>query len=142
MHVAAACARPFLAISSGWLWSRFFPETNGSVIVSRHVPCQGCLGFCHLPEPFCVRRVTVEQFLEGWRLLRSEAAPATRIVEFPMDDALREEIVSGAHLRFPELAHESRRQIFESGRAVSLLDSAGIGARLLARRNYRKRLLG
>jgi ADP-heptose:LPS heptosyltransferase len=142
MHVAAACARPFLAISSGWLWGRFFPETNGSVIVSRNVPCQGCLGFCHLPEPFCVRRVTVEQFLEGWRLLRSGAAPATRIVEFPMNDALREEIATTAHLRFPELAHEARRQIFESGRAVSLLDSAGIGARLLARRNYRKRLLG
>lgn len=141
MHVAAACAKPLLAISSGSVWGRFFPETNGSVIVSQNVPCQGCLGYCHLPEPFCVRRVTVEQFLEGWRLLRSGAAPTTRIVEFPMDDALREEIATTAHLRFPELAHEARRQIFESGRAVSLLDSAGIGARLLARRNYRKRLL-
>ncbi len=141
MHLAAACARRFLAISSGWLWGRFFPETEGSVIVSRHVPCQGCLGYCHLPEPFCVRRVSVEQFLEGWRLLQSEAAQATRIVEFPMDDALRREIVETAHLRFPELAHEERRHVFESGRAVSLLDSAGIGARLIARRYFRRRLL-
>jgi ADP-heptose:LPS heptosyltransferase len=141
MHLAAACERPFLAISSGWLWGRFFPETAGSVIVSRNVPCQGCLGYCHLPEPFCVRRVSVEQFLEGWRLLQSEAADATRVVEFPLDDALRREIAETAHLRFPELAHESRRHVFESGRAVSLLDSAAIGARLVARRNYRGRLL-
>ena len=141
MHLAAACARPFLAISSGWLWGRFFPETSGSVIVSRNVPCQGCLGYCHLPEPFCVRRVTLEQFLEGWRLLQSAAAHTTRILEFPMDDALRREIVETAHLRFPELAHEARRQVFESGRAVSLLDSAGIAARLIARRNYRKQFL-
>ena len=141
MHLAAACARPFLAVSSGWLWGRFFPETDGSVIVSRKVPCQGCLGYCHLPEPFCVRRVTVEQFLEGWRLLQGEEAHATRIVEVPMDDELRREIVETAHLRFPELAHEARRLVFESGRAVDLLDSAGIGARLLARGNYRKRFL-
>jgi ADP-heptose:LPS heptosyltransferase len=141
MHLAAACGRPFLAISSGWLWGRFFPETDGSVIVSRKVPCQGCLGYCHLPEPFCVRRVTVEQFLEGWRLLQSEPAHATRIVEIPMDDELRREIVETAHLRFPQLAHEARRHVFESGRAVNLLDSAGIGVRLLARRKYRRRFL-
>ena len=58
-----------------------------------------------------------------------------------MDDALRREIVETAHLRFPELAHEERRHVFESGRAVSLLDSAGIGARLIARRYFRRRLL-
>ncbi len=58
-----------------------------------------------------------------------------------MDDDLREEIAETAHLRFPELAHEARRQVFESGRAVNLLDSAGIGARLLARRNYPKAVL-
>ncbi len=71
MHLAAASQRPLLAISSGWLWGRFFPETPGAVVISRHVPCQGCLGYCHLPEPFCVRRVTVQQFLAGWKLLRN-----------------------------------------------------------------------
>jgi ADP-heptose:LPS heptosyltransferase len=141
MHLAAACGRPFLAISSGWLWGRFFPETQGSVIVSRHVPCQGCLGYCHLPEPFCVRRVTVEHFFEGWRLLQSGTLRSTRILEIPMDDDLRREIAETAHLRFPELAHEARRRVFESGRAINLLDSAGLAARLIARRGYRKRFL-
>ena len=141
MHLAAACARPFLAISSGWLWGRFFPETPGSVIVSRNVPCQGCLGYCHLPEPFCVRRVSVEQFLEGWRLLQSGNLQSTHILEIPMDDDLRQEIVNSAHLRFPELAQEARRRVYESGRAINLLDSAGIGTRLIARRGYRKRFL-
>jgi ADP-heptose:LPS heptosyltransferase len=141
MHLAAACGRPFLAISSGWLWGRFFPETHGSVIVSRNVPCQGCLGYCHLPEPFCVRRVTVEQFLDGWRLLQSGTLRNTHILEIPMDDDLRREIAETAHRRFPELAHEARRRLFESGRAINLLDSAGIGTRLIARRAYRKRFL-
>jgi ADP-heptose:LPS heptosyltransferase len=139
MHLAAACARPFLAISSGWLWGRFFPETDGAVIVSRQVPCQGCLGYCHLPEPFCVRRVTVEQFLEGWRLLQSKRAKSTQILEVPMDDELRTEIVETAHLRFPPLAHDARRHVFESERAVNLFDSAGIMLRRLARRNYSNR---
>jgi ADP-heptose:LPS heptosyltransferase len=139
MHLAAACARPFVAISSGWLWGRFFPETQGSVIVSRSVPCQGCLGYCHLPEPFCVRRVSVEQFLEGWRLLQSGDLHSTTILEIPLDAALRDEIAATAHLRFPELAHEARRRIFESGRAINLLDSAGMGTRLIARRGYRRR---
>ena len=142
MHLAAASRRPILAISSGWLWGRFFPETNGAVIVSREVPCQGCLGFCHLPEPFCVRRVTVQQFLDGWKLLRSGSLHETRIVEIPMDADLSREIVETAHLRFPRLAHEARRQIFESGRAVNLLDSAGFGMRSLARRNSRRKLGG
>ncbi len=142
MHLAAACARPFLAVSSGWLWGRFFPETSGAVIVSRKVPCQGCLGYCHLPEPLCVRRVTVQQFLDGWQLLQSKAVRATHVVEVPMDDELRREIVESAHLRFPILAHEAQRQVFESGRAVNLLDSAGLGLRLLARRSYRKKFGG
>ena len=60
----------------------------------------------------------------------------------PLDDALRREIAETAHLRFPELSHEARRQVFESGRAVSLLDSAGLALRLLARRNYRRKLRG
>jgi len=141
MQLAAASLRPILAIFSGSHWGRFFPGTNGAVIVSRKVPCQGCLGYCHLPEPFCVRRVTVKQFLEGWRLLQSKAVHTTHIVEVPMDDELRREIVETAHLRFPKLAHEARRQVFESGRAINLLDSAGIGMRLVARRNYRKRFL-
>jgi ADP-heptose:LPS heptosyltransferase len=139
MHLAAASQRPILAISSGWHWGRFFPETDGAVIVSREVPCQGCLGYCHLPEPLCVRRVTVQQFLDGWKLLRSSQVHETRIVEIPMDADLSQEIVESAHLRFPSLAHEARRQIFESGRAVSLLDSAGFAMRALARRNYRKK---
>jgi ADP-heptose:LPS heptosyltransferase len=138
MHLAAACSRPLLAVFSGSLWGRFVPETDGAVIVSRKVPCQGCLGYCHLPEPFCVRRVTVEQFLEGWRLLQSKSVHSTHIVEIPMDDELRREIVETAHLRFPPLAHEARRHIFESGRAINLLDSVGMGVRLLARRGYRK----
>ena len=142
MHLAAACARPFLAISSGWLWGRFFPETQGSVIVSRSVPCQGCLGYCHLPEPFCVRRVTVEQFLEGWRLLQTGDLRSTHILEIPMDEDLRDEIAAKAHLRFPELAHESRRRVFEAGRAINLLDTAGIMTRVIARRGYRKRFSG
>jgi ADP-heptose:LPS heptosyltransferase len=139
MHLAAACDRPFLGISSGWLWGRFFPETRGSVIVSRSVPCQGCLGYCHLPEPFCVRRVSVEQFLDGWRLLQTGDLQSTKILEIPMDDDLRNEIAATAHLRFPELAHETRRRIFEAGRATNLLDSAGMMTRLIARRSYRKR---
>jgi ADP-heptose:LPS heptosyltransferase len=139
MHLAAACARPFLAISSGWLWGRFFPETDGAVIVSRQVPCQGCLGYCHLPEPFCVRRVTVPQFLAGWRLLQSGRATKTEILEVPMDDELRTEIVETAHLRFPRLAHEAGRHVFESERALNLFDSAGIMLRRLARRNYPRR---
>jgi hypothetical protein len=56
-----------------------------------------------------------------------------------MHEELRREIISSAHLRFPRLAHEARRQVFEAGRSLNLLDSAGIGMRLLARRNYRKR---
>ena len=139
MHLAAACGRPFLAISSGWLWGRFFPETQGSVIVSRSVPCQGCLGYCHLPEPFCVRRVSVEQFLEGWRLLQTGDLQSTHILEIPMADDLRDEIAAKAHLRFPELAHEARRRVFEAGRSINLLDSVGIITRLIARRGYRKR---
>jgi ADP-heptose:LPS heptosyltransferase len=139
MHLAAACDRPFVAISSGWLWGRFFPETQGSVIVSRSVPCQGCLGYCHLPEPFCVRRVSVEQFLEGWRLLQTGNLQSTRILEIPMDNDLRNEIAATAHIRFPELAHEARRRLFEGGRAVNLLDSAGMVTRLIARRGYRRR---
>ena len=139
MHLAAACARPFVAISSGWLWGRFFPETQGSVIVSRSVPCQGCLGYCHLPEPFCVRRVSVEQFLEGWRLLQTGNLQSTHIFEIPMDDDLRDEIAAQAHLRFPELAHEARRRVFEAGRATNLLDTAGIMTRLIARHRYRRR---
>jgi len=142
MHLAAACGRPLLAVYSGSQWGRFFPEADEGVIVSRHVPCQGCLGYCHLPEPLCVRRVTVQQFLDGWQLLQSKVVHATHIVEVPMDDALRREIVETAHLRFPRLAHEALRQVFETGRAVNLLDSAGIGARLVARRNYRKRFSG
>jgi ADP-heptose:LPS heptosyltransferase len=134
MQLAAASQRPILAIFSESHWGRFFPETNGAVIVSRNVPCQGCLGYCHLPEPFCVRRVTVQQFLDGWKLLRSGSLHETRIAEIPMDADLSREIVETAHLRFPSLAHEARRQIFESGRAVNLLDSAGFGMRLLARR--------
>ena len=142
MQLAAASQRPILAIFSGSHWGRFFPETDGAVIVSRDVPCQGCLGYCHLPEPFCVRRVTVQQFLEGWKLLRSASPHKTRIVEIPMDADLSREIVETAHLRFPRLAHEARRQIFESGRAVNLLDSAGFGVRSLARRSYRKKFGG
>jgi ADP-heptose:LPS heptosyltransferase len=139
MHLAAACARPILALFSGCMWGRFFPETQGSVIVSRGVPCQGCLGYCHLPEPFCVRRVTVEQFLEGWRLLQTGDLQSTHILEVPMDDDLRNEITATAHLRFPELAHEARRRVFETGRAINLLDSAGIATRSIARRGYRTR---
>jgi ADP-heptose:LPS heptosyltransferase len=142
MHLAAVSERPILAIFSESHWGRFFPETNGAVIVSRQVPCQGCLGYCHLPEPFCVRRVGTEQFLEGWKLLRSKTLRETRVVEIPMDADLSREIVETAHRRFPRLAHEARRQVFESGRAVNLLDSAGIGTRLLARRNYRRKLAG
>jgi ADP-heptose:LPS heptosyltransferase len=139
MHLAAVAGRPILAIFSESHWGRFFPETHGAVVVSRQVPCQGCLGYCHLPEPFCVRRVRTEQFLEGWKLLQSKTLRETRIVEIPMDADLSHEITETAHRRFPRLAHEARRHVFESGRAVNLLDSAGIGARLVARRNYRKR---
>jgi ADP-heptose:LPS heptosyltransferase len=139
MHLAAAFSRPILAIFSGTHWGRFIPESSGAIIISQKVPCQGCLGYCHLPEPFCVRRVTVEQFLEGWQLLRSQSVHTTRVIEVPMDEELRREIVYSAHLRFPRLAHEARRQVFEAGRSINLLDSAGIGMRLLARRNYRKR---
>jgi hypothetical protein len=63
-------------------------------------------------------------------------------MEIPMDADLSREIAETAHRRFPRLAHEARRHVFESGRAVNLLDSAGIGARLVARRNYRKRFSG
>ena len=139
MHLAAACGRPLLAISSGWLWGRFFPDADEGVIVSRHVPCQGCLGYCHLPEPFCVRRVTVDQFLAGWRLLRSGTLRGTRIVETPLDEKLASEIVSTAHLRFVPLAHETTRESFESGRAVNLLDTAGMLLRVAARRRYAKK---
>ncbi len=140
MQLAAASQRPILAIFSGSHWGRFFPETDGAVIVSREVPCQGCLGYCHLPEPFCVRRVTVQQFLDGWKLLRNAPPHETRIVEIPMDADLSREIVGTAHLRFPRLAHEARRQVFESGRTVNLLDSAGFRVRSLARRNSRGKL--
>ncbi|HEY5706501.1 MAG TPA: glycosyltransferase family 9 protein [Terrimicrobiaceae bacterium] len=139
MQLAAASQRPILAIFGGSHWGRFFPEGSGAVIVSREVPCQGCLGYCHLPEPFCVRRVTVQQFLDGWKVLRDTPPHETRIVEIPMDADLSREIAETGHLRFPELAHEARRQIFETGRAVSLLDSAGFHMRLLARQNYRQR---
>jgi ADP-heptose:LPS heptosyltransferase len=139
MHLAAALLRPVLAIFSGTHWGRFIPESSGAIIISQKVPCQGCLGYCHLPEPFCVRRVTVEQFLEGWQLLRSQSVQTTRVIEIPMHEELRREIAYSAHLRFPRLAHEARRQVFEAGRSINLLDSAGIGIRLLARRNYRKR---
>ena len=74
MQLAAATQRPILAIFSGSHWGRFFPESEHAVVVSRDVPCQGCLGYCHLAEPLCVRRVSVQQFLEGWKLLRSESA--------------------------------------------------------------------
>ena len=142
MQLAAASQRPILAIFSESHWGRFFPETDGSVIVSREVPCKGCLGYCHLPEPFCVRRVTVQHFLDGWKLLRSAPPHETRIVEIPIDADLSREIVETAHLRFPRLAHEARRQIFESGRAVNLLDSVGFGMRSIARRSYRRNFGG
>jgi ADP-heptose:LPS heptosyltransferase len=142
MQLAAASQRPILAIFSGSHWGRFFPETDGAVIVSRNVPCQGCLGYCHLPEPFCVRRVTVRQFLDGWNLLRNAPPHGIRIVEIPMDADLSREIVETAHLRFPRLAHEARRQVFESGRAVNLLDSAGFRMRSLARKNCRGKFGG
>jgi ADP-heptose:LPS heptosyltransferase len=137
MQLAAASQRPILAIFGGSHWGRFLPETSRAVVVSREVPCQGCLGYCHLPEPFCVRRVTVQQFLDGWKLLRSAPRDETRILEIPLDADLSREIVDKAHLRFPELAQEARRQLFEAGRAVNLLDSAGLCMRSLARRNYR-----
>ena len=140
MHLAAASERPILAIFSESHWGRFFPETRGAVIVSRQVPCQGCLGYCHLPEPFCVRRVGPEQFLEGWKLLQSKTLRETRVVEIPMDADLRREIAETAHRRFPRLAHEARRQVFESGRAVNLLDTSGMLLRAAARRNYRRKL--
>jgi ADP-heptose:LPS heptosyltransferase len=142
MQLAAASQRPILAIFGEAHWGRFFPDAKAAVIVSREVPCRGCLGYCHLPEPFCVRRVTVQQFLEGWKLLRTEPINGNRIIESPLDDALRREIAETAHLRFPQLSHEARRQVFESGRAVSLLDSAGLALRLLARGNYRRKLRG
>ena len=132
MQLAAATQRPILAIFSGSHWGRFFPESEHAVVVSRDVPCQGCLGYCHLAEPLCVRRVSVQQFLKGWKLLRSERG-AEPIVEIPMDANLRKEIVETAHRRFPRLAHEAQRQVFESGRAVNLLDSAGFGVRVLWR---------
>jgi ADP-heptose:LPS heptosyltransferase len=139
MQLAAASQRPVLAVFGGSHWGRFFPESENAVVVSREVPCRGCLGYCHLPEPLCVRRVTVQQFLEGWKILRHAGAQKTRILEIPMDADLRKEIVETAHLRFPRLAHDAQRQVFESGRAVNLLDSAGFGMRSLARRNYRKK---
>jgi ADP-heptose:LPS heptosyltransferase len=142
MQLAAAAQRPVLAIFSGSHWGRFFPEFERAVIVSRAVPCQGCLGYCHLAEPLCVRRVTVEQFLEGWKLLRSASPQKTQIVEIPMDTDLSKEIVETAHLRFPRLAHDAQRHVFESGRAVNLLESAGFGIRSLARRRYRRKLKG
>ncbi len=140
MQLAAAAQRPILAIFSGTHWGQFFPETDGAVIVSREVPCRGCLGYCHLPEPFCLRRVSVQQFLEGWKTLRSGSLHKTSIVEIPRDPELDREIVETAHLRFSSLAHEARRQIFEFGRAVNLLDSAGYRLRLLARRKYRRKI--
>ena len=140
MQLAAATQRPILAIFGGSHWGRFFPESEHAVVVSQGVPCQGCLGYCHLAEPLCVRRVSVQQFLKGWKLLRSERA--RKILEIPMDANLRKEIVETAHRRFPRLAHEAQRQVFESGRAVNLLDSAGFGVRALARRNYRKKFGG
>jgi ADP-heptose:LPS heptosyltransferase len=142
MQLAAAAQRPVLAIFSGSHWGRFFPESENAVVVSREVPCRGCLGYCHLSEPLCIRRVTVQQFLEGWKLLRSASPQKTQIVEIPMDADLSKEIVETAHLRFPRLAHDTQRQIFESARAVNLLDSAGFRLRLLALRNYRKKLGG
>ena len=72
----------------------------------------------------------------------SEAHRRGRLLEIPMDANLRKEIVETAHRRFPRLAHEAQRQVFESGRAVNLLDSAGFGVRALARRNYRKKFGG
>jgi hypothetical protein len=140
MQLAAACRRPILAIFGGSHWGRFFPDAQAAVIVSREVPCRGCLGYCHLPEPFCVRRVTVQQFLEGWSLLRTEAINGRRIVEGPLNDSLRREIAETAHLRFPELSHEARRHVFETGRAVNLLDSAGLALRSAARTTYRRKL--
>jgi ADP-heptose:LPS heptosyltransferase len=139
MQLAAAAQRPVLAIFSGSHWGRFFPEAENAVVVSREVPCRGCVGYCHLTEPLCIRRVAVEHFLKGWKLLRSSQVHETRIVEIPLDADLSQEIVETAHLRFPRLAHDAQRQVFESGRAVNLLDSAGFGMRSLARRNYRKK---
>ena len=83
MQLAAASQRPILAIFGEAHWGRFFPDAKAAVIVSREVPCRGCLGYCHLPEPFCVRRVTVQQFLEGWKLLRTEPINGNRIIECP-----------------------------------------------------------
>ena len=59
----------------------------------------------------------------------SKARRRGTIVEIPMDANLSKEIVETAHRRFPRLAHDAQRQVFESGRAVNLLDSAGFGVR-------------
>ena len=132
----------FLAISSGWLWGRFFPETRR---------CRHCLAGGALPGmpwllPFgraALRSARHRAAIPGRDGNSSEArVHETRIVEIPMDANLRKEIVETAHRRFPRLAHDAQRQVFESGRAVNLLDSAGLGLRALARRNYRRKLGG
>jgi ADP-heptose:LPS heptosyltransferase len=65
MHLAAALGKPVVAVCGGGHWPACAPAGEPSCALTVGVACAGCGGNCHLPEPYCIRQLPVEEVLRA-----------------------------------------------------------------------------
>jgi ADP-heptose:LPS heptosyltransferase/polysaccharide pyruvyl transferase WcaK-like protein len=85
MHVAAALDKPVIAVFGGGHWPRFTPLAKKGVALTVPLPCSGCSWMCHLPESYCVKRVTTSAVLLAMDRLEAGEIEGVLIQEQPPD---------------------------------------------------------
>jgi len=140
-YMAAALGKPIVAVSGAGEWPVSLPVARGGAVLTMLVPCAGCGWDCHLSEPYCVRRMPVEEVeAEFDRVLAGEEGFHFRALE-PDRFLLHRIVEDGAALaRERKRRFEDRIERLERDRAALQEELAAAQTHLTSLRDSVSRL--
>ncbi len=114
MHIAAALGKPVIAVFGGGTWPRFIPAAKKGVVLTVPLPCSGCNWNCHLPESYCVKRVSTSAVLEAMDRLEAGEIEGLLIQEQPPDTPLLARVAREGALSARKLSSDQAHQLRKS----------------------------
>ena len=116
MHLAAALAKPVVAVFGGGHGRRFLPVGTKGVILTVAVPCRGCDWRCHLKDPVCVTDLWDGAVAHGWLALPDLEEGDVRFIEHTPSADTKRLLELSPGTGFPALMHSQRQEALKKAR--------------------------
>ena len=116
MHLAAALAKPVVAVFGGGHGKRFLPAGTKAIILTVAVGCRGCDWRCHLKDPVCVTDLGDGAVAKAWLALPGLNEAEVRYIQHVPSPDVQRLLSLSPGTDFPAHVHQQRREGLKESR--------------------------